>query len=330
MSLQLGVNNSFYNSKVGSSKQSEIILARVNKIILGPMEGVNQPDKDFEANGQWASVGAILFTVMYGSELVSSTTSTVAYPYNSNIRQYPLKGEIVELVYGPSTGLNESRLEKTLYYKNPVNIWNSVHHNAFPNFLDLADYSNNLSIPYQTTTNGIVSTEVTDTKTFPLGKTFVERSDIRNLQAFEGDLLYEGRWGQSIRFGSTVLNSPTKNPWSSTGSNGDPILIIRNGQAVSKGTDNWITATEDINSDAASIYLCSGQSIIIQDLLNFKLDSFTIGTKLTEDNTQLRKTQPILTDTISPISQSQFELRYAQTSTQTNNPNSNTDKIVGS
>ena len=320
MSIQLGVNSNYYSSKLNQNTSPSKILARVDKVILGPTEANGQPDKDFQANGGWASVGSIRFTVMYGGEVVDNVTSTIARPYYPNITQYPLRGEIVELTYGPSTRLNESGLEKDIYYQNPINLWNNVHHNAFPNFLSLSSFNNNLATPYIDASRGVTATSATSSQVYPLGATFVEKSNIKNLQPFEGDIIYQSRWGQSIRFGSTVRNSATKNPWSSTGKNGDPIVIIRNGQAADRSADPWTTNIEDINNDAASIYMCSGQAIIIQDLSNFKLDSFTIDSKLTENSVQTTKKQPLSADATSPASQSQFELQYAQASTQVTVP----------
>ena len=94
-----------------------------------------------------------------------------------------------------------------------------------------------------------------------LGATFIERGNIHPLLPFEGDKILEGRWGNSIRLGSTVKNTP--NTWSSTGENGDPITIIRNGQG-NQTDEGWIPTIEDINNDDTSIYLTSTQKIPLQ------------------------------------------------------------------
>jgi hypothetical protein len=91
-----------------------------------------------------------------------------------------------------------------------------------------------------------------------LGKTFVERSNIHPILPFEGDIISEGRWGNSIRIGSTVKNTP--NNWSVTGSNGDPILILRNGQGK-QTEEGWVPTVEDINNNDSSIYLTSTQRV---------------------------------------------------------------------
>jgi hypothetical protein len=79
---------------------------------------------------------------------------------------------------------------------------------------------------------------------------------------FMGDSLLEGRHGQSIRFGSTAKSkSQYANNWSTSGNNGDPITILRNGQSPNTDDRGWIPVTENINDDLSSIYLTSYQKI---------------------------------------------------------------------
>lgn len=319
MSTQLGINTSYYRGILQNNTGGGVILARVERVIYGPTKSDGSRDEDFYLNGQWNSVGGILYTVMYGSENVPQQVNTVAKPYDGNITHYPLSGEIVELTIGPSPRLNESALERDLYYRTPINLWNSVHHNAFPNFFNIAGFNNNLQVPYTDTTKGVAKSNVTSSQVIPLGSTFVEQSNIKNLQAFEGDIIHQGRWGQSMRFGSTVTNSAIKNPWSSAGQNGLPITIIRNGQTsrLIGPSDPWTPTIEDINLDAASIYLCSGQVIRINDIEKNhvpNMKSFTTKSKPQENNIQRPNTQPVSTDSISARQQSQSELKAAQAS----------------
>ena len=142
------------------------------------------------------------------------------------------------------------------YYINIVSLWNHPHHNAFPTTPNTLPPTQQKD--YIQTEAGNVR-RVTDQSTeIFLGKTFKERSNIHPLLPFEGDILYEGRWGNSIRVGSTVKNTP--NNWSTTGSNGDPIMILRNGQGV-QTEEGWIPTVEDINNDDSSIYQTSTQKI---------------------------------------------------------------------
>jgi len=116
---------------------------------------------------------------------------------------------------------------------------------------------------YIETEAGVVR-RVTDGGTdINLGKTFKENLNVKTLLPFEGDIVYEGRWGQSLRLGSTVKESTTPNPWSRTGEDGDPITILRNSQ-YDDGKDPWVPQVENINQEGSSLYMTSTQAIPIE------------------------------------------------------------------
>ena len=76
-------------------------------------------------------------------------------------------------------------------------------------------------------------------------------------------MILEGRFGNSIRFGSTNISDKvgTPNEWSNVGKLSDPITIIRNGQSDNLEKKGWIHAKEDIMGDASSIYMTSNQQL---------------------------------------------------------------------
>ena len=99
------------------------------------------------------------------------------------------------------------------------------------------------------------------------GDTFLEKY-ILKLRAFEGDRIFEGRWGQSIRFGSTIAASglfnwfkKDKTTWSKRSDGGDPIIILRNGEP--EDIDITKSLVENIDKDPSSIYITSTQLINI-------------------------------------------------------------------
>lgn len=320
MSTTLGLNSSFYSGLMNPQGGAGPLFARVDKVILGPVDAEGNPDQDFITHGKWASVGGIRFTIVYGNQLNPSNSAVIAKPLNPSISYFPIVTEIVELIPGPSSKLNDDGTAQQLYYRTPFSIWNNVHHNAFPNIVTLTSQTPQINPTYTDTTKGVSTTPTTTSKPASIGSRFPEKSNIANLQPFEGDLTIQGRWGNTIRFGSTVKDSATLNPWSSAGNAGDPIIIIKNGQGKSDATiDPWVNIVEDINNDPASIYLCSGQAIIIADIANFVnanlLATFTLDSKLEEAQVQRPITQPTSTDIKSPALQSETELKYAQAST---------------
>jgi hypothetical protein len=255
---QYGLNsfvNSQTNQRSGVIAQPQFVPVRVKSIIL------NEDHPKFKELGEWNSLGAIEF------EYVSNPSGqlinlSVAYPLTPNIKNYPLINEIVFLITLPSTGVGLTWNASRSYYVNVVSLWNHPHHNAYPENSNIAPPSQIKD--YTQTTAGSVR-RVTDQSTeIYLGQTFIERSNIHPLLPFEGDFIQEGRWGNSIRFGSTVKRGGERNDWSSFGINGDPITILRNGQSSSSSNEGWVPITEDINKDLSSIYSTSTQNIPLE------------------------------------------------------------------
>jgi hypothetical protein len=212
----------------------------------------------FKELGEWNGLGTIEYTLV-DQPIPSSQVYPTAKPYDPSIRNFPLINEIVYIAQLPDTDIGRFTSSKKSYYMSVVGLWNHPHHNAFPQNSNVLPPSQQKD--YIETEAGSVR-RVTDQSTeIFLGRTFVERGNIHPLLPFEGDRIIEGRWGNSIRFGSTVTGSV--NTWSSTGTNGDPITILRNGQGI-QSDEGWIPTIEDINNDDSSIYLTSTQKIPLQ------------------------------------------------------------------
>jgi hypothetical protein len=154
-------------------------------------------------------------------------------------------------------------------------MWNNPNHNGFPNMEEWADYLNTFANKPEYSGDG------TESKTLPLGYTFEENPKIKDLQPFEGDTIIQARFGQSIRFGSTVSVLSNENTWSKNkeGTNGDPITIITNRQGERVIRNKFDSIVEDINKDGSSIYMTSTQEIDLKDLYDFPLNSFKTSIK---------------------------------------------------
>jgi hypothetical protein len=167
-----------------------------------------------------------------------------ARPLFPHFKSYPIKNEIIYIIDGPISSWVESKEIATYYIPQSVAIWNHPHLNPLPNKKDEND---DVSIG----TN-----------------TFVYRDDIRPLRPYEGDVIIEGRFGNSIRLGSSNFKTRGSqaigiNPWSlNSGSNAQPITIIRNGQKIEDDKRAYDYLNEDLANDLSSIYLTSNQRII--------------------------------------------------------------------
>jgi len=273
VTTKYGISN---GSQINSSKNgilsklfnqgNSLRAVRVTSIVL------DETHPRFIELGEWNGLG----TIEYEDVIIPKITTNTAKPLLGNNKTFPLINEVVYLLSLPNNNRDKSTAPVTNYYINTVSLWNHPHHNAYPtnpNILPSAQQQD-----YVQTELGSVR-RITDQSTeIFLGKTFVERANIHPLLPFEGDVINEGRWGNSIRLGSTVTtktNSPTGlNNWSTTGLSGDPIIIIRNGQGSQVGDEGWIPVTENINDSDSSIYLTSTQKLPLQ-ASSTSYDSYT-------------------------------------------------------
>lgn len=235
--------------RIDKNKQF-FLPVRVEDIIL------DSTHPKFKDLGEWAALGAIIYSPVT-SQITENDSNLVAYPISSNIKNFPLINEIVYLISLPSKGIGLTNTNVRTYYLTTVGIWNHPHHTAYPLSSSFPSSQNKTYQQTQAGSTNIVSDQPIKIN---LGETFIERSDIHPLLPFEGDIIYEGRWGNSIRFGSTVKGK--SNNWSSIGTNGDPITIIRNGQG-DQNEDGYIPIVENINNMESSILLTSTQNVPI-------------------------------------------------------------------
>ena len=260
------------NNKVTSGRVIDIILDENHPL--------------FEVNGGWSSLGTIFFEKIDISNLTKSPlTKTKALPLLPNFKQYPLVNELVLVFELPNKEIGKNSTLSSFYYINPISIWNHPNLNAYPNELDTPQVQASQNKSYQQIEDGQVrrttDEEVKIDYNSPLvGGSFVPSKTIRPLISYAGDFILEGRFGNSIRFGSTISGSTSNytssainNNWSSEGSSGEPITILRNGQGEVDlpspiPLPAWIPTVENINFDKSSIYLTSNQLIPLSTTFN--------------------------------------------------------------
>tara|TARA_Y100000310_G_scaffold94529_1_gene92262 strand:+ start:191 stop:1372 length:1182 start_codon:yes stop_codon:yes gene_type:complete len=140
-------------------------------------------------------------------------TDGIVYPLMPNITNIPLVGEHVVV----------TEYEGKHFYTSIINIKNSSNENA------------------------IIFDSPENTK---FGKTFKRNTTIKRVDVCEGEIVFEGRFGNSIKLGCNHKNN-------------SPNIKIRAGQRVDfeqvKGT-----VPEDINEDKSSIYLSTDESFSIK------------------------------------------------------------------
>jgi hypothetical protein len=297
MAYGFGALNKNFNTKNNFSvnnalKQENIIsTGRVINVIL-----------DGDNSSAIGNIEFIDYKSTPGDVSTSSTSNNklTAKPLFPNVKNYPLVNELVVIVRQPDIGIKATTASKSIYYLNALSLWNHPHHNALP--YAEGNLSQTQQKSYLQTALGS-SRVVTDQSTeIYFGETFKERDTINPLLPFEGDVIYEGRWGNSVRFGSTVKNRP--NNWSSTGTDGDPIMIIRNGQGINPG-NGWKHITEDINKDLGSVYFGSTQKIPLNassiSYVSYKTNPPTLPSEYTGNQIIINSGRLVFNSTVDHI-----------------------------
>ena len=219
------------------------------KLELAEVIGINGTLNYIESSTTQAGNADQLFSIQVQTvnRYTSKKDIRTARPINMNVLQIPLIGEHVLIfnAYNQQTTLTNTGIQ--WYYFQPYAIQSNINSNLVP------------GISYRDTINN------SDVESVKPGENFTTAS-ISPLQPYEGDIIHQGRYGNTIRLSSTTNYStamlPT--PWQGNTA-GDPIIIISNGQ---KNLPNRKFVVENIQEDPASIYLTSTQR-----LPNFKLNN---------------------------------------------------------
>ena len=192
-------------------------------------------------------------------ETSTETVLSDVQPISSNIKQIPLIGESVLVVKGYDNSTTRTNRTPQWYYFPSIGTISNANHNY-------------QSIPV-------------NSLTFIEDANFL-KTEIIPKQPFRGDFLIEGRWGNSIRLGSSVKTNEDEytvaSTWNSN-KDGDPIIILTNtrskprvaptgprtqDQSSSDAVNLLMNinpietySIENIESDDASLYLTSTQNV---------------------------------------------------------------------
>lgn len=204
---------------------------RVYDVIL------DESHPEYEQRGGLRSINGVFYKQVGRSSGDSSDESLLSFAYSnqSNNIISPIPGEIVEITQQIAPAVEGSIATTNTYYNKILNYWNNPNTSLF-----------------------------LDTKSFPdqdisLGGVFKEQATINPLKPLAGDVIFQGRQGQSIRF--TGVENDNVN-WEQVTSANDPLTVISNGQVETE--DGFTLISEDVNEDPSSIYLTSKQKIPLQ------------------------------------------------------------------
>jgi len=308
------------NSNLGGSKafKGGIIVAKVKEVIIDP---TTELAKQY---GGYDAIGTVFYTKIQNNPKTGHhekrevpAVDGFAKPLFFFQKQYPLLNEVILIITATSKdAIKSNKGAMQNYYLPPLGIWNHPHHNIFPNPRNFAQKEYTKLGEYKKA--GIIRRLSEDEETdIPLGDYFNEIANIKSLLPYEGDTILEGRFGNSIRFGSTsrsdIIPEDLKNPWSNgaRGENSDPITIIRNGQRVDANEEGWIHTLEDINLDPSSIYLASNQKI--ENFLVASDEFGSFGINVTIPKSDQEEAEDAITDPAGFATAEEVEIENTET-----------------
>lgn len=185
-----------------------------------------------------------------------ATNEFYAFPASNNFT-IPLLGELVMCVNALSDYGNGSDQESVWYYLSPINIHGNVNLNPLGDLYTIPTGGG--SANYTST----AAPKNPDSSDYKPGENFEENEQVKNIQPYEGDILFQGRFGQSIRLGSTVTGNVSqyaeKSWWSNNTTKGSPITIISNGHKGQGGPNKYII--EDPETTKSIFVLSSDQKL---------------------------------------------------------------------
>jgi len=206
---------------------------------------VNDSHPEFASDGY--NIGAVKFRSLKNDMYRDTSQLNWAIPLESNISEYPLLSEIV-LIY---TALNR------FYYGRKINISSRVTSHALSGLNEEMLPAKTEPIPLHPGATASPQKQGL-IKTNALGAVFKDLS-LARLRHDEGDIIFEGRSGSSIRFGAAWLNGTN---FQSTSRNQSPNLLFRVGPNTNTTTTLEFGQTlENIDTDATSLYMVTDQLI---------------------------------------------------------------------
>lgn len=205
-----------------------------------------------------SDIGGVVFRMLSPVIAVDDTQLPVAYPFEKNFIDLPLKNELVSITRVGSRYFYTRVTSDVAGNKNLSSAYDTITKKFSAVDSDTRDYSegdklNNYEKTAATgtarsTADGVAS------KNYDGYGAYYRPVNIHRLTLHEGDTLIESRFGQSIRF--SAFNNPAKSF--------APNLIIRNSESplTQISSANSGSISEDINRDGSSIVLSSGEYVL--------------------------------------------------------------------
>ncbi len=250
-------------NQLGASQFPRFSITQPTPYQDGLVEDVilNELHSQYAADG--SNVGMVQVRFIPSDRGVPKEKLNWAAPIDSSIREYPLKNELVLVFY--SLG--------RLFYTRRINSTNKITESSWPGLsqrFSPTEPSQNQSDAAQLAAQGGTAYRPWGSQQqFSLGDEFSENPTVRMVRPNEGDLIVQGRFGNIIRFGSSLFSNPNTNT-------PQPNILLTVGQSPNKitsidinrdGTQETVVGGtygltyEDINKDKSTIWMVTDEQV---------------------------------------------------------------------
>lgn len=267
MAIFTGMDGFFGKGSVGSIPQ----YVPTPKVIVGHVLEVCLDANSSLYKGSDENIGAIRFRDVFGPPTVNiaKEDGILAYPADRTNLKLPLPGEQV-IIYTAYTDkvTPTNNLAPGYFYAGVITNTANVTSNSSP-FVGISPslLKPGLKQASYTQVEKRFDKRIQNLETFKDVASNFKPVIHKQLRPFEGDYIIQGRFGNSIRFGGTPTdrNADAGPIWgvNRRGKPGDAIIVMRLSNETVKASQvkNNLYDIEDINEDAASIYMTTTQEV---------------------------------------------------------------------
>lgn len=267
MSLFLGLGDTYKIRGVGQQANTRQQLAMSPAQVLDVCLDSTSP-----LYTSTADIGAIRFQLIgigeSGGREFEDQTNNIAHPLDRSIARYPVAGEQVMIYSAVGDRQRQSadhdQLSLVPFYSLVVSSMMNITYNGHPFMSHNEKRIREDRVLTKQEAASRFEQRIDDLALFKDDRDQIKI--FKQLQPFEGDFILQGRFGNSIRFGSTSATSNA--PWApilsgAPGMSGDPLMILRVDRDNTTSVAEMLTV-EDVNNDDSSIYICSSQTVELQ------------------------------------------------------------------
>lgn len=240
---------------------------------------------------------------------IEDEITTEAWPMDRALGRYPLPGEQVMVfeAFGDVKLPSANALQRISFYAFNVNTNHIITSNQTPFIISNVDTISRSRVATSIATKRFKN-KLIDEAVYRDGD---EVKIYPQIQPYEGDFILQGRFGNSIRLGSTAPKTEGKRergdealPWKSYGLPGDPIMTLRvNSENVTDTADMYVV--EDPAKDQGSIYLCSTQNIELKLQIPKRMktweEAYTVAAGSNKKDDQIKSTSKLYEQIYSKV-----------------------------